>query len=104
MDALALQKRDARARVLAQLTAVLGSRRGSVTAVALLAAGGGAYAYYVQEARRSQKRQQPARCAWPWMQYEPCCGTTVQVLSATCRNVKCTACCYTKLCCLVRGV
>ena len=70
-DALALQKRAARARVLAQLTAVLGSRRGSVTAVALLAAGGGAYAYYVQEARRSQKRKQPARCTWPWKAYEP---------------------------------
>ena len=70
-DALALQKRAARTRVLAQLTAVLGSRRGSVTAVALLAAGGGAYAYYVQEAQRVQKRKQPARCARQWTQYEP---------------------------------
>ena len=66
-DALAMQKRAARARVLALLTA-LGSRRGRVTAVALLAAGGGAYAYYVQEARRSHRRKQPVRCAWPWMQ------------------------------------
>ena len=77
-EALALQKRAARARV-ASVLAVLGSRRGTVTAVALLAAGGGAYAYYVQEAQRNQRRKLPARCTWPWMRYEP----AVRVLCRT---------------------
>lgn len=92
-DALALQKRAARARVLALLTA-LGSRRGRLTAVALLAAGGGAYAYYVQEAQRNQRRKQPARCAWPWMHCEP--AVTVRCRSSPpVAGVRCKASCNT---------
>ena len=78
-EAQDLKKRAARVRV-ASVLAVLGSRRGTVTTVALLAAGGGAYAYYVQEAQRSQRRKQPTRCAWPWMQCEP--ALTVHCRSA----------------------
>ena len=90
-DALALQKRAARARVLALLTA-LGSRRGRVTAVALLAAGGGAYAYYVQEARRNQRRKQPAGCAWPWMQTESAQTVQCRPSPPPVEGVVCKAC------------
>ncbi len=67
MDAPALQaqQRAARARLMAQLTAVLGSRRTSATAAVLLAAGGGAYLFYTQGARHAHPRppKPPDRCA-----------------------------------------
>jgi hypothetical protein len=67
MDAPALQaqQRAARVRLVAQLTAVLGSRRTSATAAVLLAAGGGAYLFYMQGARHAHPRppKPPDRCA-----------------------------------------
>ncbi len=56
-----IQTSAGRAKLLAQLTAVLGSRRTSTAVVLALAAGGGAYAYYLQEGKRSRVQQQAER-------------------------------------------